>query len=285
MTATATSPLRHAPSREAVMEQSTRENFPVASRLVGARRRSQLLALYGYARLVDDAGDEAGGDRLALLDAIEHDLDAIYAGAVPEHAVSRALAPVVRQLALPDAPLRALIEANRRDQRTARYASFDELLDYCALSAAPVGELVLHVFGAASAERIALSDKVCAGLQVTEHIQDVAEDLARGRIYLPAEDLERFGVGEADLAARAPTPAVRSLIAFEVARAGALLDAGAPLIRTLPPRPALAVAGFVGGGRAALRAIERGGHDVLSARPRPSRAALAVAILRTLRWR
>jgi squalene synthase HpnC len=262
------------------MAQSGSENFPVALRILGARRREQLLSLYGFARLVDDAGDEASGDRLVLLDWIERDLDAIFAGTTPEHPINRALAPTVRELRLPADPFKRLIEANRRDQHVTSYRTFDELLDYCSLSAAPVGELVLHVFGVATPDRIALSDTICAGLQVAEHLQDVAEDHARGRVYLPAEDMARFGVG-GDLAPPTPADAFRRLMAFEVARARALLDEGAPLIRTLPLRAAVAVAGFVAGGRAALDAIERCGYDVLSHRPRPT----AWSTIRRLRWR
>jgi squalene synthase HpnC len=282
MTATA-SPLAGAPTRAAVMAQARSENFPVASRLVGARRRAHLLAVYGFARLVDDAGDEAGGDRLALLDAIEDDLDRIYAAAErPEHAVLRALAPTVEALELPAWPFRRLIEANRRDQVLERYPSFEALLDYCQLSAAPVGELVLHIFGAATPERIRLSDRICAALQITEHLQDVAEDRRRGRVYLPAEDLERFGATDDDLLARVPSPAFAALMAFQVARARALLDDGAGLIRRLGPGGAVAVGGFVAGGRAALAAIAAAGYDVLGGRPRPTRAAFAASLAATL---
>jgi squalene synthase HpnC len=281
MTATASSPLVRAPTRDAVMAQAGSENFPVALRLLGARWRADLLAIYGFARLVDDAGDEAAGDRLALLDWIEHDLDRIYAHQTPEHPVNRALQPVIAERRLPAAPFKRLIDANRQDQHVTRYQTFDQLLGYCELSAAPVGELVLHVFGAATAERIALSDKVCAGLQVTEHIQDVSEDLARGRVYLPAEDLARFGVDDLSK----PPEGFRSVIAFEVRRARTLLAEGSRLIRTLSGRPALAVAGFVAGGRAALSAIERADYDVLTTRPRPSRMGLAVELIRSTPWR
>src|SRR5207247_9169706 len=178
--------------------------------------------------------------------------EAPYAGATPEHQVLRALAPTVRACALPAEPFRRLIEANRRDQEVRRYGPFDELLGYCRLSAAPVGELVLHVFGAATPQRIALSDRVCAGLQVTEHLQDVAEGHARGRVYLPREDLARFGCGEEELASGGP--ALRAVLGFEAQRARALLDAGAPLARQLPWRARLAIAGFVAGGRTALEA-------------------------------
>jgi phytoene/squalene synthetase len=214
------------PTREAVMVQAKEENFPVALWLLGPRTRRQLLSIYGFARLVDDIGDEAMGDRLALLDQIERELDA------PRHPVMRALAVTVRECALPREPLLRLIEANRRDQVVTRYESFDELLGYCQLSAAPVGELVLHVFGAATPDRIALSDKICAGLQVIEHLQDVDEDHARGRVYIVGHDVGM--------------------------RARSLLDEGAPLLRLLRGRARLAVAAFLAGGRVALDARE--GH-------------------------
>jgi squalene synthase HpnC len=282
-TATAASALADAPTREAVMAQAGTENFPVAIRLLGAQSREHLLAVYGFARLVDDAGDEAAGDRSALLDWIERDLDRIYAGAqAPEHPVLKALVPTVRALELPAAPFRRLIEANRHDQIIDRYPDFAALLDYCQLSAAPVGELVLHIFGAATPDRIRLSDRICAGLQLTEHLQDVAEDRARGRVYLPGEDLARFGCTDADLLARAASRPFAELMAFEVARARSLLAEGAPLIRRLHPRGALAVAGFVAGGRAALDAVAAAGYDVLGGRPRPTRSSFAAALVRTL---
>jgi squalene synthase HpnC len=254
----------------------------VASRILPRAQREHLRAIYGFARLVDDAGDESPGDRLALLDWIWGDVDRLFAGAQCEHPILRALAPTVEACDLGPDPFRRLIEANRRDQRQARYRTFDELLDYCQLSAAPVGELVLGVFGAATPERIALSDRICAGLQVTEHLQDVAEDRARGRIYLPREDMERFGCGDDDLAAPSPTTAFRELMAFEAQRARALLAAGAPLTRGLPGRPRLAVAAFVAGGRAALGALERAGYDVLGHKPRAPRGAVAVELVRTV---
>lgn len=253
------------PSREAVLEQAPRENFPVASAVLGRRRRTHLMAIYGYARLVDDVGDEAPGDRAALLDEVEAELDAIYRGARPRHPVMSALAPTITACGLPVGPFKRLLEANRRDQRVTRYPTFEELLDYCSLSAAPVGELVLHVFGAATSERVALSDRVCAGLQVLEHLQDVAEDYARGRVYMPQEDLARLGVSEGQLSDGAPP----ALLALEAERVRGLLASGPPLARTLTPRPRIAVAGFVAGGRTALEALLRGG--------RPRRRAFAVA--------
>jgi squalene synthase HpnC len=263
------------------MAQAAAENFPVASRLLPRAQREHLLAIYGFARLVDDTGDEAAGDRLALLDELERDLERVWGGA-PRHPLLRRLQPTVVACGLEPPPFAALIDANRRDQLVHRYETIDDLLAYCALSANPVGELVLRVFGAATPERLRLSDAVCSGLQLVEHWQDVGEDLARGRVYVPAADLARFGCTADDLAIAPATPAVRRLMAFECARARRLLDRGAPLMRTLRGRPALAVAAFVAGGRSALGAIAAGGYDVLGASPRPTGGRRAAALLRTL---
>ena len=271
----------HAPEPTTVMAQARHENFPVASLLVPKRVRAHLLAVYGFARLVDDAGDEVAGDRLALLDELEADLERVWGGA-PHNPLIARLQPTVAACSLPIEPFRKLIEANRRDQLVDRYETYEDLLGYCELSANPVGELVLRIFGAATPERLALSDKVCSALQLTEHWQDVGEDHARGRIYLPLEDLRRFGVLEADLGASAASPAVRSLIEFEVRRARELLDEGAPLVRTLSGRARLAVAAFVAGGRSALSAIERAGHQVLGAPPRAGHARRTLEAVRTL---
>jgi len=278
----ASAPPPRLPDPERVMARAGGENFPVAGLLAGRRRSEHLLAIYGFARLVDDTGDEADGDRGALLAWIEGDLDRLYDGLAPMHPTMRRLAPTVRALDLSPAPFRRLIEANRRDQIVDRYATLDALLDYCRLSAAPVGELVLDVFGAATPDRIELSDQVCFALQICEHLQDVAEDRRRGRVYLPLEDLDRFGCTVDDLSASTASPQLRALLAFEVERARSLLDAGAPLIRRLRGRAALAVAGFVAGGRAALNAIEHADYDVLSLRPRPSREAFGLALAQTI---
>jgi squalene synthase HpnC len=271
------------PAPEAVMARARRENFPVASRVLPRAQRSHLLAIYGFARLVDDVGDEVPGDRAALLDHLDRELDRLFGGERPDDPIIRELEPTVRCLALPPEPFRRLILANRRDQVVTRYRTFDELLDYCRLSAAPVGELVLYVFGAATPDRIRLSDRVCAGLQVTEHLQDVVEDRARGRIYIPTEDLERFGCAAADLDS-ASGPRLRALLAFEADRARRLLGDGAPLVRRLPIRPAAAVAAFIAGGRAALGALERASYDI-ARRPRPSRPAFAIELIRTVAGR
>jgi phytoene/squalene synthetase len=162
------------------------------------------------------------------------------------------------------------------------YETFDQLVDYCVLSANPVGELVLHVFRAATPERIALSDRVCTALQLAEHWQDVGEDFGRGRIYLPAEDRRRFAVEAHDLGAASANPAVRELLGFETTRARRLLDEGAALVGTLRGRARIAVAGYVGGGRATFDAIERAGFDVLRGTPRATRAQKARRSLETL---
>ncbi len=271
-----------APARERVMSQARHENFPVASHLLGRRQRANLLAIYGFARLVDDIGDEVPADRLALLDWLEGEVDRVYAGGRLEHPVMRSLARAVAECGLPAVPLRRLIEANRRDQTVTRYETFDELLGYCRLSAAPVGELVLHVFDAATPERIRLSDDICAGLQITEHLQDVEEDYRRGRIYLPRQDLARFRCTESDLEARPRSDSWRALMAHETGRARSLLAAGAPLARTLRLQPRLAVAGFVAGGRAALADLERSGYEHRAARRSRAKLGFIAAWLKAV---
>jgi len=269
---------------EAVLARAETENFPVASRVLPRHVRGHLLAVYGFARLVDELGDSAPGDRLAALDALERDLDRAYAEHA-EHPLLVRLQPTLRECSLPRAPFARLIEANRVDQRVSRYATWEELRGYCALSANPVGELVLGVFGMATPARVAFSDSICTALQLIEHCQDVAEDFAHDRIYLPGEDLARYGCAPRDLSAtrdgvtqHAGEP-LRALLAFEVARARELLIAGTPLIDELRGRERLAVAAFVAGGRAALKAIERAGYDVLSGPPRAGgrRRLLALA--------
>jgi squalene synthase HpnC len=266
----------------AILAKAERENFPVALRILTPTVRRRLAAIYGFARLVDDAGDLYEGDRLELLDWIETDLDRAYAGRA-EHPLLRRLSAVVRDLDLPRRPFERLLEANRQDQRVARYETWAELADYCDLSANPVGELVLHVFGAATPERIAWSDAVCTGLQLAEHWQDVGEDFGRGRVYLPREDLERFGVGEDHLRRDSPSPELHRLLAFEVARARELLTEGLPLVASLRGRSRLAIAAYVGGGRAALSAVEASGFDVLRRSPAAGARARALATLGVLK--
>jgi squalene synthase HpnC len=270
------SPADELPTPREVLAQAGSENFPVTMRALGPRTSRQLMSIYGFARMVDDVGDEAAGDRSVLLDEIDREIEAIFSSGNPEHPLMRELAQTVHECSLPRHSLERLVEANRQDQRISRYESFDDLLGYCQLSAAPVGEMVLHVFGKATAERIALSDLVCAGLQILEHLQDVVEDHRRGRIYLPQADLRRFGCAEADLDQVPASAELRAVVAFEAERAAALLQAGPSLTATLSGRGRVAVAGFVAGGRAALRALAREGYDV--SRPRAAAGRLAFVV-------
>ncbi len=283
-----------APSARAVMEQSSGENFPVATRVLSRTHRRRLLAVYGFARLADELGDELTGDRLAALDWLEGELDRAYAGSA-RHPLLVRLQQTLAECVLPREAFVRLIDANRLDQRSQRYESWEQLQAYCSLSANPVGELVLGVFELASPERIVLSDRVCSALQLVEHIQDLGEDVRRGRYYLPAQDLACFDCSHEQLAelcaqgghdldlkgvpAVSPIPSgdfsgqparLRKAIAFEVARARTLLAAGLPLLASVHGRPKLALAGFVAGGEAALEAIERADFDVLGAVPRPT---------------
>jgi len=276
----------------AVAAKAAGENFPVALRALPRRYRANLTALYGFARLTDDLGDEplpgmpADADaetitrtRLRLLDDLQADVQRIYddsghgdAGE-PQLDAIKALKKTVRECGVPAQPLYDLIEANRQDQLVKRYETYTELADYCKLSANPVGRVVLYIVNSATADRLARSDSICTALQVIEHSQDVAEDFGNGRIYLPAEDMRRFGVTEADLARPTASEAVRRLVKFEVDRAAALLDAGSPLIGTLKGAARLAIAGYVAGGRAAVKAIRDSDYDVLRSTPKPGKAA------------
>ncbi|WP_438490348.1 squalene synthase HpnC [Streptomyces sp. S186] len=285
-----------------MLDQAAHENFPVAPFFLPRAWRADLMALYGFARLVDDIGDgdlaPGGGDavllgldraqyddRPALLDALEADLHRVFSDRAPgpKHPLMRRLGPTVRRCALSPEPFLGLIEANRQDQRISRYATYGDLAAYCELSANPVGRLVLGITGTSSPERIRLSDAVCTALQIVEHIQDVAEDLGRDRIYLPDEDMKRFGVTEDDLAAPTAGASVRALIAFEAERAGELLDEGAPLVGSVHGRLKLLLAGFVAGGRAALRAVAAADHDVLPGPPKPAKLSLLREVGATLR--
>jgi squalene synthase HpnC len=253
------------------------ENFPVASLLAPRFARPHLRAVYGFARLVDNLGDEAEGDRGALLDQLERELEG-----PPRTEIMRRLHATIAERRLPLDPFRRLIEANRRDQVRTRYETWDELREYCTYSADPVGRLVLGIYGRTHEdELVALSDAVCTGLQLVNFVQDPPRDLALGRVYLPQEDLRRFGVADEALAGPL-TPAIAGLLRFEAERARVLLERGLPLRRALGGRPGLAVALYARGGLAALAALERAGWDVFSARPAPSRWAFARLALREL---
>ncbi|MGW6457329.1 squalene synthase HpnC [Streptomyces sp. NPDC055078] len=277
------------------LDKAADENFPVAPFFLPRAWRGDLMAVYGYARLVDDIGDgdlAPGGadaralgvapgdadDRLIMLDAFEADLRRVFdtaaGGEAPRHPLLRALRPTVRARSLTPGPFLGLIAANRQDQLVRRYETYEELLAYCELSANPVGALVLQVTGTMSPERLRRSDAVCTALQIIEHLQDVSEDLAADRIYLPADDMRRFHVTEADLAATTANASVRALVAYQADRARRLLNEGTPLVGSVHGRLRLLLAGFVGGGHAALGAIGAAGFDVLAGPPRGAKARL-----------
>jgi squalene synthase HpnC len=250
------------------------ENFPVALRLVPRRPRAHLARIYAFARFVDDVGDEAPGDRKRLLDAVDDDVRALEAGRAQLAPVA-GLAPLLAEHPFPIQVLLDLIEANRVDQRIGRYETFDDLLAYCRLSAAPIGRLVLHTADAATDRNVADSDAVCAALQVLEHCQDVGEDARAGRVYLPAADLRAAGVADTDLTATTTSPQLRAVVGVQVQRSLELLQAGPALVRRLPGWARLAVAGYVAGGLATARALRQADHDVLARAIRPGRAATA----------
>ncbi|RYJ21090.1 phytoene synthase [Streptomyces sp. L-9-10] len=280
-------------SSRTTLDKAADENFPVAPFFLPRAWRDDLMAVYGFARLVDDIGDgdlaPGGGDarhlgvaaaqaddRLVMLDAFEADLRRVFdpQGPAPAHPLLHALAPTVRRRSLTPEPFLGLVAANRQDQLVRRYETYDDLLAYCELSANPVGRLVLQITGTASPERVRRSDAVCTALQIVEHLQDVTEDLGNDRVYLPAQDMKRFHVTEADLAAGTANASVRALVAFEAERAGQLLNEGAPLVGSVHGRLRLLLAGFVAGGRAALASIAAAGHDVLPGPPKPTKPRL-----------
>jgi squalene synthase HpnC len=238
--------------------------------------------VYGFARLVDNLGDEAEGDRLALLAALEQELDACYRGEQPRTGVMRRLQRSIAERSLPREPFERLIEANRIDQRTTRYETWEDVRRYCTYSAEPVGRLVLAIYGRADDEElVALSDDVCTGLQLVNFLQDPPRDYALGRIYLPLADLRRFAVEEAELAGPRSDRLV-ALCRFEADRAAQLLLRGLPLGKALGGRVGRSVTLFARGGLAALAALERAGWDVFEGRPAPGKATFAWLTLREL---
>ena len=246
------------------------ENFPVASKMVPARYRGAIVAIYRFARATDDIADEGEGDvpsRLAALESYRNALDVIERGGTPT--LLRDLALAVRAHALPLTLFRDLLSAFAQDVTVKRYATFAELLDYCRRSANPIGRLVLAVYGlpavAQSPALFAASDAICTGLQLTNFWQDVASDYQRGRIYVPQEDMARFDVAESHIADGRADEKWHALLAFETARTRALLDAGRPLTRALPFRLALELKAIIAGGLRVLDRIDARNGDVFKA--------------------
>ncbi|MCL4763799.1 MAG: squalene synthase HpnC [Burkholderiales bacterium] len=246
------------------------ENFPVASVLVPARMRPAVVAIYRFARAADDLADEGDaspGARLAALDTFGHALDAIGRGETPGLAPFPALAAAIRRHDLPLQPFRDLLSAFRQDVTTTRYPDYAALLDYCSRSANPVGRLMLALYGRTGEANVRAADAICTGLQLANFWQDVAIDWAKGRVYVPQTDLARYGVTEARIARGQADGRWAALMAFETARARALLDAGRPLLASLPPRLRLEIGAVLAGGRRILAMIDRVRGDVFAHRP------------------
>ena len=259
------------------------ENFTVVSWFLPRQLRAPMFAVYAFCRYTDDLGDEAAGDRLALLDEWETELRAAFEG-TPTHPITVALAETARRKPLEPDPFLRLIEANRLDQTKTRYADFQELLGYCRLSANPVGEMVLALWEITDDERRRLSDATCTALQLANHWQDVRRDWQAGRLYLPLDDLRRFGLDERQIAEQIERgrcdAAFRELMRFQVDRAEAYFRLGDALRPLTPRELAVDLRLFSDGGRAALRAIAAQNYDVLAARPRVGRPRRALLALR-----
>jgi squalene synthase HpnC len=250
------------------------ENFPVASLLLPKRMREPVEAIYAFARGADDIADEGDADagtRLAQLADYHAGIDAIEFRMPPNDDELRPmferLERNVRAFDLPLQPFRDLVSAFAQDVVKTRYADYEELLDYCRRSANPVGRLLLHLYGVTDVVSLNRSDNICTALQLVNFWQDVAIDIAKPRIYLPQEDLARFGVSEDDLATGRDSEAWRRLMAFEVRRARELMLRGAPLARALPGRIGWELRLVVAGGLRILERIEAAHYDVFRRRP------------------
>jgi squalene synthase HpnC len=257
------------------------ENFSVATWFLPQRLRQDFFNVYAYCRISDDLGDEVG-DRnasLQLLDQWETEVDACYLGS-PRHPVFVALAETVRKCEIPKQTFVDLLAAFRQDQRISRYSAFEDVLSYCRYSANPVGHLVLYVCGYRDAERQALSDFTCTALQLANFWQDVSVDYANGRIYLPLEDLRRFGVTEDDIAAQRNTSAFCDMMRFEVQRARDWFRQGLPLIKKVDRELAIDIELFSRGGQEILNAIEARGYNVLGRRPSISKSRKLALVAR-----
>jgi squalene synthase HpnC len=244
------------------------ENFHVASWFLPRRLRPHFQSIYAYCRISDDLGDEVGNreQSLALLEQWGEELDACYAGRA-RHPVFVALAATIRECAIPKEPFADLLVAFRQDQTVTRFKSMEEVLGYCRYSANPVGHLVLYACGYRDAQMFRLSDFTCSALQLANFWQDVRSDYERGRIYLPQEDMRRFGVDEETIASVRFTPAFRELLKYQVNKARKMFAAGAPLIGMVDRDLALDLDLFTRGGLEILRAIEAQDYDVLRGRP------------------
>ena len=252
------------------MPNSHYENFPVASPLLPPSLRAPVRVIYAFARSADDLADEgdaAPAERIAALDAYRAELDRIDAGALPQNELFVALRDTLTEYGLSTQPLRDLLSAFTQDVTTTRYESFDALLDYCRCSADPVGRIMLALFGETRSESLSQGDAICSSLQIINFLQDVAIDWQKSRVYLPQEDLRRFGVSEAQIAQGIVDENWRQMMHFQVARARQMMRCGAPLARRLPGRMGWELRLVVLGGLRILEKIEAVGHDVFRHRP------------------
>jgi squalene synthase HpnC len=263
------------------LAKSHYENFSVASWFLPKRLRQHFYNVYAYCRISDDLGDEVGNPQqsLELLDQWETELNSCYAGA-PKHPVFVALTETVQEFSIPKHEFSDLLIAFRQDQTVTRFETFDDVLAYCRYSANPVGHLVLYLCGYSDAERQQLSDYTCTALQLANFWQDVFVDFGKSRIYLPLEDLRRFGVTGDDLAQRRATPQFTAMMKFEVERAREWFERGLPLIKKVNRELALDLDLFSRGGMEILRAIERQGFDVLRSRPVISKTRKLMLVVR-----
>jgi squalene synthase HpnC len=254
------------------LAKSHYENFLVAGVFCPRPLRQHFYNVYAYCRISDDLGDEIGDAQksLILLDWWEDELNAMYRGA-PRHPVFVALSETVLKFGIPADPFRDLLTAFRQDQVVTRHPTYNDLLAYCKNSANPVGRLVLYLCGYSDAARLALSDKTCTALQLANFWQDVTRDLEKDRVYIPLEDLERFGYTEQALFARRFTPEFAALMKFEVERTHAMFAEGLKLCEMVDRRVRLDIEMFNRGGLEVLRMIEQQGYDVLTHRPAVSK--------------
>jgi phytoene synthase len=246
------------------------ENFPVASLLLPRRLREPVEAIYAFARSADDIADEGDAPavlRLARLNDYRRELHLIEQGGTPQDPMFARLAENIRCSGLPIQLFRDLLDAFQQDVGKTRYADFAEVMDYCRRSANPVGRLLLCLYRAETADNLRCSDAICSSLQLINFWQDVAIDWRKERIYLPGEDLARFGVDEAQIAAGRVDAAWVALMRFEVERARAMMLDGAPLARRLPGRMGWELRLIVQGGLRILERIGRSGFDVFRHRP------------------
>ncbi len=265
------------------LAESHYENFHVASWFLPEALRPHFHSIYAYCRVSDDLGDEVGNTQvaLALLAMWGRELDACYEGRA-RHPVFVALAETIRACSIPKEPFADLLTAFRQDQTVTRYETMQDVLDYCRYSANPVGRLVLYVCGYADEERFRLSDATCSALQLANFWQDVRVDYAKGRVYLPQEEMRRFGVSDESIAQGIATPEFRALLRHEVNYARSLFQEGLPLIGMVGRDLAIDLDLFSRGGLQILHAIERRDYDVLSARPAISKGAKLSFALRAL---